>query len=60
MDKFDLLRRDQVGICKGKYSFTKLKSFDGDSKNMDKEDQLDIIYLGFQNAFAKAPKDRIE
>lgn len=60
MDKFDLLRRDQSGICKGKYSFTKLKFFDGDSKKMDKQDWLDIIYLSFQNAFAKVPKDRIE
>lgn len=27
---------------------------------MDKQDQLDKIYLGFQNVFAKVPKDRIE
>lgn len=53
------LRRDQVGIGKGKHCFTRLKFCDGDSKNMDKEGWLDIIYLGFQNAFAKVPKDRI-
>lgn len=60
MDEFDLLRRDHVGIYKGKCSFTKLKLFDGDNRNMDKQDQLDRIYLGFQNVFAKVPKDRIE
>lgn len=60
MDKLGILRRSQVGFCKGKYCLTKLKFFDGDNKNMDKGDPLDIIYLDFQNAFAKIPKNRIE
>ncbi|CAM5175000.1 unnamed protein product [Eretmochelys imbricata] len=60
IEEHKLLRKSQRGFCKGRSCFTNLlEFFKGVNKHVDKGDPVDIVYLGFQEAFDKVPHQRL-
>ncbi|CAM5137448.1 unnamed protein product [Natator depressus] len=52
--------KSQYGFCKGKsYRINLLEFFEGVNNHVDKGDPVDTVYLDFQKAFDKVPRQRL-